>query len=65
MLVNKDNRDYYIKSMARYYKVSEEQIRKEAKENKEMLEGWAEHLLNDFGSSPNRNFKHYGSKYYE
>ena len=64
MLVNKDNEEYYIKSMARHYKKSEEQIRKEMKENKELLEGYAEYL-NDLADEPTRSFRHYGSKYYE
>jgi len=64
MLVNKDNRQKYIQSLARSTKKPVELIELEVERNPDILEGWAEHLANDFDNT-RRYIKHYKEKYYE
>jgi hypothetical protein len=63
-LITKDNRDYYIKRMARHYNKTTAEIEKRVDENPETLENFAEYLANDCFDywSSHRN---YGAKYYE
>lgn len=63
MLITKENKQAYIESMARYYKKSVEQITKEVEAEPDRLEGWAEHLANDFVET--KVFRKVGNKYYE
>ena len=64
MLVNKENKQKYIQSYARHFNKTIQQVEKEVEENPEKLEGWAEHLANDFEELPNYH-KSYRNKYYE
>lgn len=64
MLVNKENKQKYIQSLARHYNKTIEQVEKEVEENPDILEGWAEHLANDFEDLPSYH-RNYGNKYYE
>lgn len=65
MLVNDDNRDYYLQTMAKHYGKKISDLKKQVEKRPEILEGWAEHLQNDFEDESQRSFKHYGAKYYE
>lgn len=64
MLVTKENRDYYIKRMARHYGNTIEEIEESVKDNPERLEGFAEHLANDY-EDDRPSHRNYGGKYYE
>ena len=64
MLVNKENRQKYIQSLARSTNKSVELIELEVERNPDILEGWAEHLANDFDNT-SRYIKHYRNNYYE
>lgn len=48
MFITKENRDYYIKRMARHYGKTVEEIEESVKEHPERLEGFAEYLANDY-----------------
>ena len=48
MFIAKENRDYYIKRMARHYGKTVEEIEESVKEHPERLEGFAEYLANDY-----------------
>lgn len=64
MLVTKENKDYYIKRMARHYGKTIEEIEESVNEDPERLEGFAEYLANDCGYDA-RSHRNYGGKYYE
>ena len=64
MLVNDNNREDYLHRMASHYGYDIIKLRKQVKDNPDILEGYAEHLANDFEDTP-RNHRHYESTYYE
>lgn len=64
MLVNDNNRQYYLRTMAQHYGKDINELEERVKKDPNILEGWAEHLANDFEDTPNYR-KHYRSTYYE
>ena len=62
--ITKNNREEWIKKMAKHYGEPIEQVREEVDKNPEILEGFVDYLVDDYESNKSGH-KHYRNNYYE